>query len=373
MTFSAGYLVDLQSVKFNDSSNESWIQAMPLGKYTHPIYGVIELTAERIARFADNVNKKVRGQDLDIDYDHKAKTDEAAGWVVKADARNDGLWLLVSWTEKARQLIKDRAYRYFSPEFTDSWKHPKSGETFTDVLAGGGITNRPFLKDIVPINLSEFFSDEFQKHNPTQGENMTAEQRAQLLVSLGLPETATDADIVAALLTKVEEAEKPEEKSVEEKAAEPAPVAVAASENPQFKLLSEQINAMQIKLDESEKKLHESAIKEKVVSLTEVAKSSGYTIAIPVRDKMTVALSDPTLDNVEKAFASLLAKDSIVQLGESQVRKTSDVPAESSFESGVKALMLSEKLDYSSALLKFAEENPEAYSNYRDNLLEGGN
>ena len=130
---------------------------------------------------------------------------------------------------------------------------------------------------------------------------------------------------------------------------------------------------MQIKLDESEKKLHESAIKEKVVSLTEVAKSSGYTIAIPVRDKMTVALSDPTLDNVEKAFASLLAKDSIVQLGESQVRKTSDVPAESSFESGVKALMLSEKLDYSSALLKFAEENPEAYSNYRDNLLEGGN
>jgi phage I-like protein len=149
-----GYFVDLSTIQLSDD-RPSWIQAMPLGKYKHPFFGDIEITPERVKRFSDNVNNKVRGTDLDIDYDHKMTSGEAAGWVTAADARTDGLYLLVDWTPKARQSIREKAYRYFSPEFTDEWEHPKTSVKYKDVIFGGGITNRPFLKDIAPINASE--------------------------------------------------------------------------------------------------------------------------------------------------------------------------------------------------------------------------
>src|SRR5690348_2984540 len=98
---------------------------MPLGTYEHPLHGKIDITPERIARFAENVRNNVREIELDIDYDHKANGGDAAGWVRQAEARPDGLWILVEWTKSAYGKIKERAYRYFSPEFVDEWTHPK--------------------------------------------------------------------------------------------------------------------------------------------------------------------------------------------------------------------------------------------------------
>lgn len=158
---SYGYMVDLSTVQFADSDQgaQSWIQAMPLGRYSHPFYGDIEFTPERVKNFVRSVEMNVRETELDIDYDHKATTGEAAGWVKQAEARADGLWLLVEWTKSAREKIKEKAYKYFSPEFAEEWKHPKTGAIYKDVLFGGGITNRPFLKDILPLNLSELVKE----------------------------------------------------------------------------------------------------------------------------------------------------------------------------------------------------------------------
>jgi phage I-like protein len=113
----ASYLVDLAHIQFDDGP--TWIQAMPLGTYHHPVHGEIAITPERVQRFADGVKQKVRGQDLDIDYDHKSQRSDAAGWVQDADPRSDGLWLSVDWTDEAREKLKKKAYRYFSPEFDD--------------------------------------------------------------------------------------------------------------------------------------------------------------------------------------------------------------------------------------------------------------
>ena len=182
-----GYYVDLASVKLDDK-NCSWIHAMPHGKYKHPVYGEIVFDSERTKRFASNVKTKVRGIDPDIDYDHKAKTDEAAGWVKDADSRPDGLWLLVDWTPDAAAKIAKRAYRYFSPEFVDEWEDSK-GNKHKDVLLGGGITNRPFLKDLLPVNLSELSFAEHKKE-------FVLDPKA-LRQKLGLPEDATDEQVAA--------------------------------------------------------------------------------------------------------------------------------------------------------------------------------
>jgi len=187
---SAGYLVDLRGVQFDDAASTTWIHSMTVGEYDHPLHGKISITPERIQRFADNINNRIRGIDLDIDYDHKAHDGSAAGWVQSAQTRPNGLWLLVKWTQTAYQKLKEGAYRYFSPEFHDEWKHPQSGQTFKDVLFGGAITNRPFLKDILPINMTEFI-------NSASGGTTVdpAEALREIAKALGLPD-ASDPGIV---------------------------------------------------------------------------------------------------------------------------------------------------------------------------------
>lgn len=157
-----GFLVDLEGVELdeNDPGTARWIQAFPIGKWKHPTYGDIEMTLDRAVNMAANVNAGVRGQDLDIDYDHKEYRADAAGWVQQAEARSDGLWLNVEWTREAFQKLKDKAYKYFSPEFANVWEHTATGRKFKDVLFGGALTNRPHLKGILPINLSEFVKEE---------------------------------------------------------------------------------------------------------------------------------------------------------------------------------------------------------------------
>jgi Mu-like prophage I protein len=151
------FLVDMAKIQLNDSG-PTWIQGFPLGTWHHPTHGEISITPERVKRFAEGVAKRVRGQDLNIDYDHQAG--EAAGWVRAAEDRGrDGLWLSVDWTPTARQQLSEKKYRYFSPEFQDEWENPaQPGVKHQDVLFGGALTNRPFLKGIVPINLSEAFA-----------------------------------------------------------------------------------------------------------------------------------------------------------------------------------------------------------------------
>lgn len=156
-----GYIVEANTITFKDESNTTWLQALPLGEYDHPRFGKIDITPERVKQFSKNVNMNVRGTELDIDYEHKTSVEggKAAGWVKSAEDRGtDGLWISVEWTPNARKALEDGEYRYFSPEFKDEWCHPKTKKCYSDVLFGGALTNRPFLKDIMPINLSDFFA-----------------------------------------------------------------------------------------------------------------------------------------------------------------------------------------------------------------------
>lgn len=156
-----GYLVKLDEgakIELDDDGVPTKVNALVVGKFPHPVHGEVEITEDRLRRFASNVNDNVRGIDLDIDYDHKDKRNDAAGWVKTASVDDEGrLWYDVEWTDEARKAIKEKKYRYFSPEFMDEWEGP-DGTVHSDVLFGGALTNRPFLKGLVPINFSEHVS-----------------------------------------------------------------------------------------------------------------------------------------------------------------------------------------------------------------------
>jgi phage I-like protein len=150
-------MIDLGSVKLAEGSATT-IKALPIGRYSHPIYGELAFTRERLQRYADNVNRRVRGIDLSVDYEHRTdptKGKRAAGWIQSAEVKSDGLYLAVSFTDEAKAEIRRGAYRYWSPELKDTWTNPRTGETHTDVLLGGGITNRPYLNDLPAVAASE--------------------------------------------------------------------------------------------------------------------------------------------------------------------------------------------------------------------------
>lgn len=204
----SGYLIDLDTIELSEAGDPKWIQLFPYDTYLHPRYGVLEMNQAKAQEMADHVNNRTRGIDLDIDYEHKEGPDggRAAGWIVKAEAREDGLYGLVSWTKKAVSEIKEKVYRYFSPEFTDEWTDTK-GVTHKNVLFGGALTNRPFLKNIAPINLSEHYAelDKFLSDNDPayredkkqleEDEGRNGLDPKELRKLLSLSEDASDDDV----------------------------------------------------------------------------------------------------------------------------------------------------------------------------------
>lgn len=155
MTFQATYLVDVGGLSLSEENGKtsSWVHALPLGSYKHSIFGTIDVTPTRVKRFVENVKNRVRGIDPSVNYRHDGDG-EAAGWIKDADARSDGLWVYVEWTTSAAQKIKEKAFKYFSSELYEEWED-NQGNKFSDVLFGGALTNRPFMKNMVPLNLSE--------------------------------------------------------------------------------------------------------------------------------------------------------------------------------------------------------------------------
>ncbi|MHC1792020.1 phage protease [Solidesulfovibrio sp.] len=87
------------------------------------------------------------GADLPIDYDHQilwskdnGQPAPAAGWIKAFEARLDGIWGRVEWTQAAASRLRDREYRYLSPVF---W-HDPAGRILR--IEHAALTNTPNLE-----------------------------------------------------------------------------------------------------------------------------------------------------------------------------------------------------------------------------------
>ncbi len=359
-----GYWVDLGKYRFDDVKKPTWIQAFPLGSYDHPVYGQIKIDPERVKRFAQNINSSIRDQQLDIDYDHKENGGKAAGWVLSADARNDGLWIQVDWTDAAYASIKNKEYKYFSPEFVDEWQHPKTQQTFQDVMFGGAITNRPFLKDILPINLSEVV-----KNNGGQMDEMTK----ALITALDLdPEKATPEDLIKAVQAikvkpEVKPEIKPEVKPEGEVKPEPITVGAQLTEATVAKLLAEAVKPLvdKIAILETSNRLSETSFK---ISKLNEGKPNRLAPAVTEEAaKLIAGLPNEAGDKVLQLLSDTL-KGGLIPMGE-QGGLTLDLNGKTAGEVFVsevdKIMKLNEKLSYADAVETVSREQPELFEQYR--------
>lgn len=360
-------LVDLTGLTLfeNDYSpdNLTWLQALPLGDYQHPSYGSLKITPEKVSGLVRSFKDDVRETAIDVDYDHKAHTGKAAGWVKDAEARPDGLWLAVSWTEDAYASLKKGEYKYFSSEFQDSWTHPKTKAKHQDVLFGGAITNRPFVKDILPINLSEVLGHE--------GGAVDEALKALLRKKYKLAEDADEAAILTAVTLDEQQAEEEsedEEESEEESDESEEEVELDEDEDPRIKQLMDanKEQAKRLAMLEASNKLSETKRK-----LAEV-NSSTSKHAIPPRvlselEPVMLGMSAGDQDKLLKAL-STMKETGLVTLGEVGGNDPDNQAGDESKRLWDRVEKIREKdseLSEADALMQLMEQDPSLYEKYR--------
>jgi hypothetical protein len=348
---------------------------MKVGTYDHAVYGTINFTPEKLQQFADNVANNVRGVDLSIDYDHltvKAGQSEAAGWIKQVKFEGGILKGLVEFTKAAAEKIRTKAFRYFSPEFVDKWIDP-AGQEHKNVLFGGGLTNRPFLKNLLPINLSELSFG----MPPTEEEEVEVDPK-QLRASIGLAEDASQADVDArlGLIKQLSEAFPGGPPKIDPTPVKPptvtlgAEIKALAEANPAAAALVAHLEDQASRLGEMQIQLREADVSKKLHEF------DGSKIALsPVAKAMaTKILSDPRIpQEVSDSIYDLMTamrdgQNFFVELGEraggySRVGRD-EKPAEQVFSEMVDALVLKGK-PYVQALDEVARANPDLYNQYR--------
>jgi phage I-like protein len=128
------------------ASPPEWIQLVPAG-LVRSSKG--DFVADREAMAATIEAFRALGRDLVIDYEHQTLTGEeapAAGWIVALEARDDGLWARVRWTDRGAGYVARREYRYLSPVVM-----VRRGDKRMIAIHSVALTNDPAIVGMRPI------------------------------------------------------------------------------------------------------------------------------------------------------------------------------------------------------------------------------
>jgi phage I-like protein len=385
------YLVDVSGIQF-DENNCSWIQGMTLGTYEHPLFGEIKFDAARLKNFADNVSQKVLTKDPDIDYEHKMGPQGgiAAGWVKKAEVRSDGLYLLVEWTPGAVKKLQDKEYRYFSPEYVDEWQHPKTKMEHKDVLLGGALTNRPFLKDILPINLSEAFekAGDRQVSGDNKPDPKTSDEVLKDLAKkkgVEVKDDATPEEILAAIEAK--DAPPVDDKPADDK--EPALLSDLTKQlsdedkkNPVVTALLGAVQAQQAQVQQLTETVGQLATANKLAETDAQVRAFAdlgdkRKLAPATQEKLRDLLVGGTdhkqfSENLLDVLKDVATGKGVVELSERGSTRTTGGAADGikQFTDEVDKLRKEHKLSYLEATSKLAKEQPDLYTAYMEATME---
>jgi hypothetical protein len=304
-------------VQFGEASN-TWNEVTFEGVWPNSKTGQnITITEKTIDNMIQWFNENVRGlcykdtglPTVNWDYGHEADK-EAAGWISQLEKRDKtlptgkkvkSLWAKNhSWTSAAQEAIKDDVWLFASVDY-DDFTNTVTGKTYKDVLFGVALTNRPAVKYMQSIRLSEGQATppvNAGEHAKGETKPMLNKLRA-LLVGQGvnLAEGVADDTIEYAAVEKIRgqsEIITLSEKKLSEtvKAKDEAEKKLSEAE----KKLSE--------IEKKNKELAEAKITEKKAELEEAAKKA-YTPAQLKEGKTSfqIALAEGKLELAETILA----------------------------------------------------------------------
>lgn len=127
-----------------------------------------------------------------VDFEHRAENSDdtaAAAWIQRLECRDDGLWGLLRFSDTGAEAVRGRRLRFLSPV----WPLDAAGRPVE--LKSAALTNVPNF-DLRPV-LNKAAGSVTNPKGPTAMKELAA--------LFGLPETATDAEILAAAKTRQDE------------------------------------------------------------------------------------------------------------------------------------------------------------------------
>lgn len=177
-----------------DAVAPDWVHLIPAGQITttdkRGPYRATDAQAIIAASFA-------QADRLPVDENHatdlaapKGLPAPARGWIVAMEARNDGIWGRVEWTDEGRAMVVGRAYRGISPVIV----HTKSKDIVAVLRAS--LVNDPNLRGLATLHQTEGAAVDFM---------------AKLAQMLGLEAGATEEQILAALAKQKDDKKEPDE------------------------------------------------------------------------------------------------------------------------------------------------------------------
>ena len=157
-----------ESFQFSDSGDIN-IQCLREGKFKHPWYGTLKFDRSFFNSMIKNFDADIPNPEIAFDFKHDSESG-AAAWITKLFTEGTNLMASVNLTPKGRKAIEEKEFKYFSIEYTDDYveyqyeeatdKNGKATEIEQKIshgptTLGGGLTNRPFIKGMAPVSLSE--------------------------------------------------------------------------------------------------------------------------------------------------------------------------------------------------------------------------
>ena len=158
-----------EAFELSDKGKPVDVQILKTGRFRHPWWGVLRFNDQFFEGMVKNFNANVPQEEIAFDFQHRPELG-AAAWVNKLFLDGSSLMATMSLTAEGKKAIKEKQFRYFSAEYTDNHiaydfedvenedgvvVEREIKNSYGPCLLGGGLTNRPFIKGMKPVSLSE--------------------------------------------------------------------------------------------------------------------------------------------------------------------------------------------------------------------------
>lgn len=362
------------------------IHVLPTGQWEHDLYGPIIINNSDLREFVQNFQAGIR-KGVFITAGHEGFDEKpAVGWITELEIRDTGLWGKVAWNSEGKELLSDKAFKFFSPEMCRDYEDPQTHQYYRNVLTGGALTKSPYFKELEAI----VFSEPKFKNNNKQSMSKTLEEVLALEVTalsdedkavLEENKASLTEEQLAKFFPKVEtpaEPAAPETPAtpVEEPKKEETPATPETPANPEA---TETIKASELatlrhqaaKGQEAIDKLEASEVKQTMDSLLFSETNKAGRFSSKSQDKLQAFIK--TLNKAQReSFSSLMAEtvdsSKFKELGSGD-GKDGAQGAIALVETKIQAKIDAEKMSYKDALKAVFSEDPKLAEQYNAEVV----
>ncbi|WP_084612695.1 phage protease [Pseudogulbenkiania sp. MAI-1] len=137
----------------DDGTRQSWVTITRTGSFTDPRYGRFEITRDMLLGMIKNFDARTLGVDVFLDVAHEPDKG-AAATVKKLAIEGNKLRALVEWTDYGVEAVQKRGFKYLSADYHENFRDNEQGNLHGPLLQGAGLTTRPVIKHLDPVQLS---------------------------------------------------------------------------------------------------------------------------------------------------------------------------------------------------------------------------